>query len=145
MAGGYAYQDRKVTAPINCDPSAPDGIRDLDLFALAFKSSFALAVPHAHHGWHDNSEGSTNISESCAVAQLIKGKSRAALLVVPKPNAELPDHAHTEKIWPLVEEADLPTHCREGISGVTILIVIADKPSVRTGKGTSVRKQTEKV
>ena len=46
-----------------------------------------------------------------------QGKSRAALLVVPKPNAELPDHALSQKIWPLVEDADLPKHGREGISG----------------------------
>ena len=76
MAGGYSYQDRKIpstggrnvsnewsvarTSNGISDPNALDGICDLDLVALAFKGSFALAVPHAHHGWHDNSEGSTN-------------------------------------------------------------------------------------
>ena len=60
-----------------------------------------------------------------------QGKSRAALLVEPKPNAELPDHALIEKIWPLVEEASLLTHGREGISRENILTVQADRPCVR--------------
>ena len=74
-----------------------------------------------------------------------QGKSRAAHLVEPKPNAELPDHALIEKTWPLVEEADLLTHGQEGISGENILILKADWSFVRTGKGTVVRKRTEEV
>ena len=49
-----------------------------------------------------------------------QGKSRAVLPMEPKPNAELPDHALIEKIWPLVE-ASLLTHGREGISRANIL------------------------
>ena len=74
-----------------------------------------------------------------------QGKSRAALLLEPRPNAELPDQAVIETIWPLVEEADLVTHGWEGTSGETILMVKADRPFVRTGKGTIVRKRTEEV
>ena len=74
-----------------------------------------------------------------------QGKSRAALLVEPKPNAELPDHAVIEKIWPLVEQADLPTQGRQGISREDILIVGADRSFVGTGKGTVIRKRTQEV
>lgn len=45
--------------------------------------------------------------------------------------------------WPLVEEADLLTHGRQGISRGNIPIVKADRPFVSTGKGTIGRKRTE--
>ena len=46
------------------DRSALDGISDLGLYARVFNASFALVVPHAHHGWHNYGEGSPNINES---------------------------------------------------------------------------------
>ena len=63
----------------------------------------------------------------------------------PKPNIALQEQALIETIRPLLEEADLVTHGWEGRSGEAIVIVKADKPFMRTGKGTIVRKRTEEV
>ncbi|KAL9137789.1 MAG: hypothetical protein Q9175_000994 [Cornicularia normoerica] len=79
-----------------------------------------------------------------------QGKSRAALLVEPKPNTKLLDLALIEEIWSTVEEANpqTPAHLlppdQEGIPKENILVVKAERPFVRAGKGTIVRKLTEK-
>ena len=94
MAGGFTYQDLKLTASIYwwatfsndwsvsrlsnsiSDSSTPDGIRDVGLFERFFEASSTLTVSHAHHGWHNNSEGSPNVSESCAVSVIGYGKGK---------------------------------------------------------------------
>lgn len=68
---------------------------------------------------------------------------RASLLLEPKPHVQGDERMSLiETIWPRVEEANalVPGHGRILMSN----IIIADKPFSRAGKGTIVRKLTEK-
>lgn len=68
------------------------------------------------------------------------GRFRSALLVEPKPG--IVEESVVEMIWPIVEAANMagPKHAR--ISKSMIICAIRDKPFVRTGKGSTIRKHT---
>jgi thioester reductase-like protein len=75
-----------------------------------------------------------------------QGRSRATLLVEPKANVlneSLTDLDNA--IWPHVEEANRLIPAQGRILRSNIIVAKADKPFARAGKGTIVRKLTEKL
>ena len=71
------------------------------------------------------------------------GRKQAALIVEPKVDVQERDSV-TEQIWPHVEKANLHVPGQGRIVRSKILVASADKPFTRAGKGTVVRKLTEK-
>lgn len=85
-------------------------------------------------------QGHPHVAGALVVGQ---GSFRASLLVEPEPTVDNEDRvSFVDKIWPRVEEANnlVPGHGRISRSN----IIIANKPFTRAGKGTIVRKLTER-
>ncbi|KAI0532164.1 hypothetical protein GGR58DRAFT_491137 [Xylaria digitata] len=71
-------------------------------------------------------------------------RTRAALLVEPKePLDEIGRRELLEKLWPLVEKSNLLVPGQGRVQKTMLLCASSDRPFVRTGKGTIVRKLTE--
>ena len=85
-------------------------------------------------------QGHSKVSGVLVVGQ---GRLQAALLVEAKPEVSN-IVALEESIWPLVEKGNTELPSQGRISRTKILIVGPDKPFQRAGKGTVVRKLTEK-
>lgn len=81
----------------------------------------------------------------CVAGAVVTGQGRfqPALLIEPKPDHKEYGQSLAEKIWPLVEKANLklPGHGR--VIRPMIMISKPDKPFPRAGKGTVIRKLTE--
>ena len=85
-------------------------------------------------------QGDPQVSGALVIGQ---GRFQAALLIEAK--SGVPDNATLKSsIWPLVEKGNSKLPSQGRISQSKILIVDSNKPFQRAGKGTVVRKMTEK-
>ncbi|KAL2043853.1 hypothetical protein N7G274_003373 [Stereocaulon virgatum] len=85
-------------------------------------------------------QGDPRVSGALVVGQ---GRFQAALLIEPKPGFT-DKSALKDSIWPLVEKGNSQLPSQGHISRSKIFIADADKPFQRAGKGTVVRKFTER-
>lgn len=86
-------------------------------------------------------QGHASVAGALVVGQ---GKSQAALLIEPKPELDDASRKHlTNMVWPNVEQANQTVPGQGRIILSHILTGSANKPFVRAGKGTIVRKLTE--
>ncbi|KAL8678453.1 MAG: hypothetical protein Q9186_005191 [Xanthomendoza sp. 1 TL-2023] len=72
-----------------------------------------------------------------------QGRSQPALLVEPVPKL-VSFQAILDDIWPLVEQENLKSPSHGRIAKSLVLVTKSERPFVRAGKGTVVRKLTEK-
>ncbi|KAF2202987.1 acetyl-CoA synthetase-like protein [Delitschia confertaspora ATCC 74209] len=74
------------------------------------------------------------------------GRSQAALLIEPKQDLSPEERANLkERLWPLIEKANVLAPGQGRITNSKFLLCSSSKPFVRAGKGTVVRKLTERV
>ncbi|KAL8968464.1 MAG: hypothetical protein Q9183_002448 [Haloplaca sp. 2 TL-2023] len=85
-------------------------------------------------------QGLPNISGALVVGH---ARSQPALLIEPAEQSSIQDKAWLDEVWPMIEKANamMPGHGR--IVRSLMVMANAEKPFIRAGKGTIVRKLTE--